>query len=188
MEFYPEFRFIAMIELTFFFLAIQAVLSINIKSQIRKLLVLNSQSFSGSFICLAYRCFESWMKYMKYMRNKMQDPTFADIEFSNFSSFIFKLNHVFMEENENLEEKFIVGEEELDGIAIDGILNSENLPVYRWRILESKSSRRWLRRLTRNINKKRKPEVLQAYKCPFWDMCWRHVYFFNKHVKYSESG
>ena len=65
------------------------------------------------------------------MRNKMQDPTFADIEFSNFSSFIFKLNHVFMEENENLEEKFIVGEEELDGIAIDGILNSENLPVYR---------------------------------------------------------
>ena len=68
---------------------------------------------------------------MKYMRNKMQDPTFADIEFSNFSSFIFKLNHVFMEENENLEEKFIVGEEELDGIAIDGILNSENLPVHR---------------------------------------------------------
>ena len=65
------------------------------------------------------------------MRNKMQDPTFADIEFSNFSSFIFKLNHVFMEENENLEEKFIVGEEELDGIAIDGILNSENLPGHR---------------------------------------------------------
>lgn len=62
------------------------------------------------------------------MRNKMQDPTFADIEFSNFSSFIFKLNHVFMEENENLEEKFIVGEEELDGIAIDGILDLENLP------------------------------------------------------------
>ena len=61
------------------------------------------------------------------MRNKMQDPTFADIEFSNFSS----LNHVFMEENENLEEKFIVSEEELDGIAIDGILNSENLPVHR---------------------------------------------------------
>ena len=36
-----------------------------------------------------------------------------------------------MEENENLEEKFVVSKEELDGIAIDGIFNSENLPVHR---------------------------------------------------------
>ena len=31
----------------------------------------------------------------------MRDSMFADIDFSNFSSFIFKVNHVFMEEKDN---------------------------------------------------------------------------------------
>ena len=41
--------------------------------------------------------------------------------------------------------------------------------------------------LTRNIAKKKKPDVLQAYKCPLCDICYRKEHFFNKHVKYSES-
>ena len=43
------------------------------------------------------------------------------------------------------------------------------------------------RELTRNINKK-KPDVLQAYKYPLCDICCGRERFFNKHVKYSESG
>ena len=42
---------------------------------------------------------------------------FADIYFSDFSSFIFKVP----------EEKIVIDEEELHGIEIDGILNLENL-------------------------------------------------------------
>ena len=56
------------------------------------------------------------------MRNKMQDSAFADIDFSDFSSFTFKVNHVFMEKD-NTVEKVLQDEEELDGIDIDGILN-----------------------------------------------------------------
>ena len=41
--------------------------------------------------------------------------------------------------------------------------------------------------LTRNINKKKKPGVLQAYRCPLCDKCFRRDYFFNKHVEYCES-
>ena len=53
----------------------------------------------------------------------MQDSAFADIDFSDFSSFIFKVNHVFMEEKDNTVEKVLQDEEELVGIDIDGILN-----------------------------------------------------------------
>ena len=44
----------------------------------------------------------------------MQDPTFADIGFSDFSSSI-------------SVEKLVIDEEELHGIEIDSILNLENL-------------------------------------------------------------
>ena len=47
----------------------------------------------------------------------MQVSTFADINFSDFSSFIFKVPVV----------KVVIDEEELHGIEIDGILNLENL-------------------------------------------------------------
>ena len=47
----------------------------------------------------------------------MQDSTFADIGFSDFSSFIFKIS----------VEKLVIDEEELHGIEIDSILNFENL-------------------------------------------------------------
>ena len=40
--------------------------------------------------------------------------------------------------------------------------------------------------LTTNISKK-KPDGLQAYKCPLCDICYRRERFFNNHVKYSKS-
>ena len=58
----------------------------------------------------------------------MQDSTFAVLSFSDFPIFIFKLNHVFMEEKENPVERVVVCEVELDGIEVDGMLNLENLP------------------------------------------------------------
>ena len=58
----------------------------------------------------------------------MQDSTFADIDFSPFSSFTFKVYHIFMGEREKLVEKIVINEEELDGIETDDILDSENLP------------------------------------------------------------
>ena len=57
----------------------------------------------------------------------MHDFTFADVDFSGFSSFIFKVNLVFMGEKENPAEKVVINEEDLDGIEIDGILSLENL-------------------------------------------------------------
>ena len=57
----------------------------------------------------------------------MKDTIFAYIGFSNFSSFIFKVNHVFIEKD-NLRENAVIDEEELDGVDIYGIGNSESLP------------------------------------------------------------
>ena len=53
----------------------------------------------------------------------------ADIGFSNFSSFIFKVNHVFNEKEDNLSEKIVIDEEKLDGIDRDGIGKLEDLPT-----------------------------------------------------------
>ena len=41
--------------------------------------------------------------------------------------------------------------------------------------------------LTRNINQKKKSDVLQAYGCLLCDKCYRRDCFFNKQVKYCES-
>ena len=64
---------------------------------------------------------------MKY-KEKMLDYTFADTDFSNLSSFIFRVNHIFVGEKDKLVEKNATNEEELDDIEIDGILDLENLP------------------------------------------------------------
>ena len=61
------------------------------------------------------------------MRNKIQHSTFGDIDLSDFCILIFKVNHVSMEEKDNPVEK-VIEEEELNGIATDSILISENLP------------------------------------------------------------
>ena len=64
---------------------------------------------------------------MKY-KEKMLDSTYADTDFSNLSSFIFRVNHIFVGEKDKLVEKNATNEEELDDIEIDGILDLENLP------------------------------------------------------------
>ena len=58
----------------------------------------------------------------------MQNSMFADIDFSDFPIFIFKVNHVFVEEKDNPVEKVVIDEGELDIIEIDGILNLDKLP------------------------------------------------------------
>ena len=67
----------------------------------------------------------------------MRGSKFADIYFSKFSSFIFKVP----------VEKVVIAEEQLYGIDVG--------------------------ELTRNIAKTKKPDTLQAYKCPLCDICYR---------------
>ena len=55
----------------------------------------------------------------------MQKHKFPDID---FSSFIFKVSHAFIEEEDSPSEKVVVYEEEQDGIDIDDIWNLEDLP------------------------------------------------------------
>ena len=58
----------------------------------------------------------------------MQKSMFVDIDFSDFPIFIFKVNHVFVEEKDNPVEKVVINEGELDIIEIDSILNLDKLP------------------------------------------------------------
>ena len=41
--------------------------------------------------------------------------------------------------------------------------------------------------LIRHINEKKKPGVLQTYRCPLCDKCFMREYFYSKHVEYCES-
>ena len=80
--------------------------------------------------------------------------------------------------------------EELDGIDIDDIGNLEDLlriRVHPWRMWESKVFVDG-GEATGNINKKKKPGVLQAYRYPLCDKCYRREYFFNTNVEYCESA
>ena len=60
-----------------------------------------------------------WQLMKQICKNiwNISDSTFADIYFSDFSSFIFKAPI----------EKVVIDEEELHGIEIDGIFDLENL-------------------------------------------------------------
>ena len=51
----------------------------------------------------------------------MQESTISDIDFSDFSSFFFKVNHIFMEEKDNSLEKVVMCVAKLDGIETDDI-------------------------------------------------------------------
>ena len=119
---------------------------------------------------------------------RIKETTFADIDSFNVSSFIFKENHVLIEEN-NPSEKIVIDEEELDGIDRDGIGNLEDLLR-----LVFISEECWNPKavvdggeLARNINQKKKPYVLQVCRYPLCDKCYRREYFFNKHLEYCES-
>ena len=58
-------------------------------------------------------------KYIKQILNKTQDSTITEIDFCDFSRFLFKVNHVFMEEKDSSKEKVVMGEEEIYVVEID---------------------------------------------------------------------
>ena len=80
-------------------------------------------------IYFTYKCFEPKKQiHTKYIRNQKQETMFADIDFSNFSSFIFKVNDTFIEKEDNPSEKVVRDEEELDSIDMEDIGNLEESP------------------------------------------------------------
>ena len=103
----------------------------------------------------------------------MEKTTLTDIDFSAFSTISFKVNHIFIEEEGHLEN--IYYEEELDGIDMDGIGNLEDLRRLMF-IDETFGNLRVVvdcKELTRNMNKKKKPEGLQFYRCTSCEKCYR---------------
>ena len=72
-----------------------------------------------------------------------------------------------MEGKDNPVEKVVIDEEEPDVIEIDGILNLQNPPKTVFIDQECCNLKVIVDggELIRNINKK-KPDILQAYKCP----------------------
>ena len=88
-----------------------------------------------------------------------------------------------------LSEKIVIVKEELDGIDIGDIGNLEDLLRIVLIHEECVNLKVFVEGgvLTGNINKKKKPGVLQAYRCPLCDKCYRREYFFNTNVEYCES-
>ena len=56
------------------------------------------------------------------MQIGMEETTITDIDISDFSSFIFKTNNVFIEED-NPSEKVVYSWKEMHGIDVDAIRN-----------------------------------------------------------------
>ena len=88
----------------------------------------------------------------------------------------------------NPSEKTVIVKEELDGIDIDDTGNFEDLLRIVFVHEESGNLKVFVDggEFTRYINKKKKADVLKAYRCPVSDKCYRRKYFFNKHVEYCE--
>ena len=91
-------------------------------------------------------------------------------------------------EEDNLSENIVLVEEELDVINKDDIVNLKDL--LRLVLINEEC---WNPKvvvdggdLTRNINQKKKLDVLQAYRCPLYDKCNRREYFLNKHLEYCK--
>ena len=83
----------------------------------------------------------------------------------------------------------MIVKEELHGIDIDGIGNLKDLLRIVFIHEECGNLKVFVDggELTGNINKQKKPGVLQACKRPLCDKCYRREYFFNTNVEYSES-
>ena len=86
------------------------------------------------------------------------------------SSVIFKEIPVFIEEEDNHSDKVVIVEEELDGIG-----NLVDLPRLVFIHEECGNLKAVVDegQLTRNINRKKKSDNLQAYRCPIYDKCHR---------------
>ena len=87
-----------------------------------------------------------------------------------FLSFYFQGSYLLIEED-NPPEKIAIDKEELDGIDIDSIANLEDLLIIGFIHEECVNLKVFVDwgELTRNINKKKKAGILQAYKCPLFD-------------------
>ena len=85
----------------------------------------------------------------------------------------------------------MIVKEELDGIDIDDIGNLEDLLRIVFIHEEWGNLKVFVDggELTGNINKQKKPGVLQAHSCPLCDKCYRREreYLFNTNVEYCES-
>ena len=83
----------------------------------------------------------------------------------------------------------MIVKEELDGIVIDDIGNLEDLLRIVFIHEECGNLEVFVDggELTGHINKKKKPGVLQTYRCPLCDKCHRREYFFKTNVEYCES-
>ena len=83
----------------------------------------------------------------------------------------------------------MIVKEEPAGIDTDDIWNFEDL----LRIVFIHEERGNLKvfvdggELTGNSKKQKKPGVLQAYRCPLCEKCYRREHFFNTNVEYCES-
>ena len=78
----------------------------------------------------------------------------------------------------------------VDGIDIDDIGNLEDLLRMVFIHEECSGNLKILvggGELTRHINKKKKPDVLQTYRCPLCGKCFMREYFCSKHVECCES-
>ena len=95
-----------------------------------------------------------------------------------------KDNQVLVEQHNPLEKIGIV-KEELDNINIDGIANLEDLVRIMFIHEECGNQKVFVvgGKLTRKINKQKKPGVLQAYRCPLCAKCYKREYFFNTNVE-----
>ena len=83
----------------------------------------------------------------------------------------------------------MIVKEELDGIDIDDIGNLDYLQRIVF-IHEEWGNLKVLaegRELNRTGNEKKKPGVLQTYRCPLRDKCFMREHYCNKHVEYYES-
>ena len=82
------------------------------------------------------------------------------------SSSIFKENYIFFEEEDDPSDIVVIVQEKLDDIDIDGIGNLVDLP--RLMFIEEECGNLKVvtdgGELTRNINIKKKSDVLQAYR------------------------
>ena len=118
------------------------------------------------------------------------ETTLADTDFSNFSSLIFKVNHLFIEKT-TLHISFVKTDEELDGIDIDNIRKSEDLPRLVFINEECGKSKLVVDggELTRNTNKKKKPDVSQGYRYPLCENAiGESVYSIVKRNIVNQSG
>ena len=118
---------------------------------------------------------------------ELKKQTFADIDFSDFSSFISEVNHVFVEQKHNTS--VVVVEKEVDVIDINGIGILQDLPRLVFIDEECGNLKVFVdgEELAINTNKNKKLGILQVFRCALCHKCYRRECFVNKHVEYCNS-